>query len=108
MHRLLALLFALALTFGLAAGCGDDDDDAGNGDDDRTEQTGTGDGDGAAREGNPEVYERIEGLSDCDELERELTAAETNAENRADDPDRQAILLSYAAAAEERMDEVGC
>lgn len=124
--RLRALLLALiAATLLFAAGCGDDDDDPGASGsasasvDEESETTVAGDTatsedtaplseEEARAAGNPEVYARIAGLTDCAELEREKTAAETNAKNRADNPRRVSILESYAAAAAERMKELSC
>ena len=60
------------------------------------------------RPGSPEVYERIEQSTDCTELQGEFDQAMDNTEARpAGDPLRD-VSLSYAEAAQDRMEEIGC
>lgn len=51
---------------------------------------------GSGREGNPDVYDRIARLDDCDALQREFDIADDN--NNTD----------YMRAADARMQELGC
>lgn len=76
----------------------------------------SGDGDSAAviendpstRIGSAAVYERIETSTDCVALQREFDIAMENVERReVGDPLRD-VSFSYAKAADNRMDEIGC
>lgn len=51
------------------------------------------------RPGNPDVYERIGGMEDCAELQREFDTADAHGGETS---------TAYMKAADERMREVGC
>lgn len=67
-----------------------------------------GDDDDASRRGDPEVYRRIESLSNCAELQQEFDTAMDNAEAREPGDDLRAVSIDYAEAADDRMKEIGC
>jgi hypothetical protein len=54
--------------------------------------------------GNPDVYARINAMTDCAELQREFDQADANRSLPTDDD----IPIAYMKAADERMDEIGC
>lgn len=55
------------------------------------------------RPGSPAVYDRIESLTNCSELQDEFDRAMDNYDRNSSD-----ISLSYALIADARMREVGC
>lgn len=58
--------------------------------------------------GNPAVYERIESMTDCDELQGEFDIAMDNVERYPAGADQRKAPMAYAKAADERMRNVGC
>lgn len=58
--------------------------------------------------GNPAVYQRIETSTSCVDLQREFDIAMDNAEARNPGDSHRDLSLSYARAADNRMDELGC
>lgn len=64
------------------------------------------------RPGRPEVYARIESMTDCDELQKEFDTAMTNweAASNRNGPNHLTTksARSYALLADERMKEIGC
>lgn len=58
--------------------------------------------------GNPAVYARIESSTSCTELQREFDIAMDNAEAREPGDPHRDLSLSYARAADNRMQEIGC
>lgn len=58
--------------------------------------------------GNPEVYARIASLTSCTALQREFDIAMDNAEARESGDPYRDLSLSYANAANTRMQEIGC
>jgi hypothetical protein len=65
---------------------------------------------GGDRPGSPEVYARIESLTDCRELQREFDVADENHGIQSDEGDltMMRISTSYMKAADERMRALGC
>jgi hypothetical protein len=61
-------------------------------------------------QGNPAVYERIAGLTNCESLQREFDTAQVNHRRDLDSGklDRAEVDTSYMKAANDRMDQVGC
>jgi hypothetical protein len=61
-------------------------------------------------QGNPAVYERIAGLTNCESLQREFDSAQVNHKRDLDSDklDRAEVDTSYMKAANDRMDQVGC
>jgi hypothetical protein len=62
----------------------------------------------AQRPGNPAVYERIAGLTDCAALQDELDTAMTNAELRERGDPIRTVSIAYAEFTAERMDDLAC
>lgn len=60
------------------------------------------------RIGSPEVYARIEAITDCEALQREFDGAMTNAEARQHGDPLRKVSIAYADAAEDRMEKIGC
>lgn len=58
--------------------------------------------------GSPTVYERIEALTDCGKLQRELDTAVRSLERSQPGELANRISLSYIDFAENRMQEIGC
>ena len=58
--------------------------------------------------GSRTVYERIEDQTDCASLEAEFDATAANNEVLDPGTDEYRYTSGYMAAAEERMDELGC
>lgn len=58
--------------------------------------------------GNPAVYARIEASTSCTELQREFDIAMDTAEAREPGDPHRDLSLSYARAADNRMEELGC
>lgn len=58
--------------------------------------------------GNPTVYARIESSTSCIALQREFDTAMDNAEAREPGDPHRDLSLSYARAADNRMQEIGC
>lgn len=58
--------------------------------------------------GNPAVYARIESSTNCTKLQREFDTAMDNAEAREPGDPYRDLSLSYARAADNRMEEIGC
>ena len=90
MRRLIVLV---VLTGGLVAGCGNDSTAVDNNE---------------RETGNPAVFSRIESSTSCTALQREFDTAMDNAEARESGDPLRNISLSYARAADNRMQEVGC
>lgn len=62
----------------------------------------------SSRPGSQAVYNRIDSLTSCAALQREFDQAMGNVEARSyGDPARK-ISLSYAEAADSRMEAIGC
>lgn len=59
------------------------------------------------RAGSPEVYSRIAGYTDCEDVQAEFDQAQANL-GTAVSQDQQDWSLGYMAAATERMGELGC
>jgi hypothetical protein len=85
-------LIALALTFGVTA-CSAPAEEA-----PAPEET----------VGNPAVYERINGLTDCAELQKEFDTASTHNDGAEPGTDEYRATTAYMEAADARMQEVGC
>lgn len=60
------------------------------------------------RPGVPSVYREIESETDCAELQEAFDQAMENAERYGAGDERRKAPLSYAAAADDRMEQVGC
>lgn len=60
--------------------------------------------------GNPDVYARIEGETDCVRLQREFDVAYENHEIQSEEGDLKMMRIStsYMEAADERMRNIGC
>lgn len=58
--------------------------------------------------GNPEVYRRIDALTDCTELQREFDTAAANNDRYDAGTFGHETTLAYMEAANRRMEEVGC
>ncbi len=58
--------------------------------------------------GSPAVYERIESLTDCVELQAEFDTAAANNDRAAAGSEEFDVTLSYMEAADDRLAEVGC
>jgi PBP1b-binding outer membrane lipoprotein LpoB len=84
-----ALVVALAL---LLVGCSEEEES----------------GDGVERIGSADVYDRIESMSDCDELQEEFDTAMDNVERQPAGLDARDIPMSYAEAAENRRQQLDC
>lgn len=76
------------------------------------EQLGDPSVDGGIRPGDPEVYQRIESMEDCDALKSEYLdwiEAAARIQQGEDDPRRlQRVWRDYADAADARMSELDC
>lgn len=99
--RKIRTLVLIVLVLVIATGCGSDDD---------LNRSTT---DPAVLEnertiGNPAVYERIAGLTSCTALQQEFDIAMDNAEARQPGDANREVSLSYANAADTRMQEIGC
>lgn len=62
----------------------------------------------ADRPGSAVVYQRIASLSDCSALQEEFDIADAHAESKQDAGLTANVELSYMAAANDRMREIGC
>lgn len=60
------------------------------------------------RPGNPDTYARLEGLTSCEELDRELGTFLDVRDAAAPGSERATVALAYAKAADERMRSLGC
>lgn len=60
------------------------------------------------RPGNVAVYDRIDGLTSCTELQQEFNTAMDDVERRQPGGKVRAVSLAYAEYADDRMKEVGC
>lgn len=60
------------------------------------------------RPGNPAVYDRIDGLSDCGALQQEFDTAAAGHDRATPGSDQAEAATSYMQAAQDRMDELGC
>lgn len=60
------------------------------------------------RPGVETVYDRIEGLTDCGELQREFDEAAANNARYEAGSELFGVTLSYMEAANERQQELGC
>lgn len=60
------------------------------------------------RPGDPEVYERIESMTDCAALQETFDRNMDDAERREPNTFLRDVVLSYAETADDRMREVGC
>lgn len=58
--------------------------------------------------GNPAVIARIENSTSCTGLQREFNTAMDNAEARQPGDPMRDLSMTYARAADNRMEEVGC
>lgn len=58
--------------------------------------------------GSPAVWARIENGTNCNALQREFDIAMDNAEARESGHALRDLSLSYARAADNRMEEIGC
>lgn len=58
--------------------------------------------------GSLRVYEHIDNITDCEELQKEFDTAMDNAESRQPGDELRKISLSYATYADERMRTIGC
>ena len=61
----------------------------------------------AERPGNPEVYSRIESLTDCKALQAEFNTA-MDWHDRESTIERKKMRLAYAKAADKRLSDIGC
>lgn len=62
----------------------------------------------SARPGNPAVYDRIGGLTDCAMLQTEFDLAMTNHDRAPAGTEERRWTLAYAQAADDRMRKIGC
>lgn len=83
-------LRAVAVVAVLAASCGGSDDSP------------------SERPGNAAVYERIEAMTDCAELQAEFDTAMENVERHPAGASEREAPLAYATATEDRRSELGC
>lgn len=60
------------------------------------------------RTGNTAVYDRIDAMTDCTELQEQFDIAMDNADAREPGDPHRDLSLSYARAADNRMSELGC
>lgn len=60
------------------------------------------------RIGNPDVYAKIEAMTDCAELQREFDVAMDNAERRRPGDQLRDVSMAYAKAADTRLEKLGC
>jgi len=81
--------FAIAVTV-LVGGCGDTGDKTSD------------------RPGNPAVYDRIDAMSSCDDLQHEFDVAMANHDRAPSGSDKRSTSLAYAQAAQARMEAVKC
>lgn len=58
--------------------------------------------------GNPEVYRRIGGMTDCAALQAEFDQADENRGNQPAGSEQAEWSTNYMMAADDRMREVGC
>jgi hypothetical protein len=66
--------------------------------------------DNPARPGNPAVYERIAAATDCGTLQSEFDTAQANGarDRTAGNLKAAEVSTAYMAAADERMQQLGC
>lgn len=104
--------FVALVCLGLLVGCGSTDDGAQDDAVTTTEVPTTKDGPESTttttRPGDPAVWARIEGGTDCATLQSEFNTAMDNAERRSPGDPLRDLSMDYAEAADERMEEVGC
>lgn len=62
----------------------------------------------AERPGSPAVYDRIEAMTDCRELQGEFDTAMESVESRRPGDDLRDVSLAYAEAADQRMKSLDC
>lgn len=60
------------------------------------------------RIGDATVYQRIESTTDCAALQREFDTAMTNVERLPAGDERRKVPMSYAEAADKRMEALHC
>lgn len=72
------------------------------------DNTGASSNDPSSRPGSAAVYARIESGTDCVALQREFDVAMDNVDSRQPGDEMRAVSESYAAAANNRMREIGC
>lgn len=60
------------------------------------------------RPGNPAVYERIEAMTDCAELQKEFDTAMDNADRYEPGDEQREWSIAYAEAADGQMEQNGC
>lgn len=54
------------------------------------------------------VYDRIDGMTDCNELQDEFNTAMDNFDRRQSGDSLRKVSLSYAKYTDERMSKIGC
>lgn len=82
----------LLLVLVLAACSSDDDNGSSNSD----------------RPGSPDVYARIEAMTDCGELQAEFDTAMDNVERYEAGSSQREVPMAYAEAAQERIEDLDC
>lgn len=63
---------------------------------------------GDDRPGDPEVYDRIGSLTDCEAVQAEFDTASANNARETPGSDLAEATLGYMEAAADRLDELGC
>ena len=69
---------------------------------------GDGGGGGGDRPGSTDVYAEIEAETDCDKLQTDFDRNMDDFDRRESGDPLRDVVLSYAEAADARMEEVGC